>query len=188
MRSSGLVLAVFLALALAGCPVVEPNVDGANARKPVPDAPAAPAGPHVLRRATLACTMDLPPGWKMNGGLMPDHVIEAFTDDLRARVTARQVPEATVTEGVAAAHKRITAQWGGQPGFALVREQALGTGRLLVHSWAPHHADSATEVRLTAVIVVAASVLEANVVLPPGTPEEPITAALASIRCQPKPP
>ncbi|MBI1944114.1 MAG: hypothetical protein HYS27_00385 [Deltaproteobacteria bacterium] len=163
---------------LAACPSPRPP--------PAPDAPAAPAGPHELHLATLTCTMDLPPGWKMNGGVMPDHVIEAFSDDMTAQLMVEQAREPTVSAAVDVAKRRTAASWSGQPGFALVREDALGSGRLLVYSWAPDHHGSPPNRHLRAVFLVGGEVLAAVATLPPAIALEPLTASLSTVRCQPK--
>ena len=168
-------VALFGVLLLAGCPEKEI----------VPEAPAAPVIPHGFRAPTLRCQLEVPAAWKISNSPMPDHVLEMIANapNLRGRMVIREAVEQAVDDAVAAQKERTQAAWGTQADFALLREEPLGQGKLVVYRWR-RQGSAPMDRHLIAALPIESRVVLAFIDDDGTTPESHLLGSLGTLRCR----
>lgn len=171
-------IAVLGALLLLGCP---------DKKEPVPDSPQAPVLAPGAREATLKCVLEAPAGWTVSASPMPDHILELIANapNLRGRMVLREANESTVALTIEQQKKRTQDSWGTQPDFTLLREDALGEGRVLAFQWRPRPS-APIERHLIAVLTIESKVVMALIDDDGSTPERNLLGAIGTLKCSPK--
>ena len=147
----------------------------------------AAAAPSAFRAPSLKCTLLTPSGWTQSASTMPDHIAEVIANapNLRGRMVVREALEPTVAAAAEAVKQRTLASWGALPDLTLLREEAMGEGRLLAYQWKPQPS-APLERHLVAVLPYGTTVVVAFIDDDGATAEAHLLSTLSLMKCSPK--